>query len=170
MSGEENRMFVKPGGGDVLELDTSTTTFTKVRTITTGPTFRLCYVPDPHRLLVGGGVRAVSCDDNTVLWRKPNNNFSLLLYVPSHDVILVADRSHNVVSVLDPSSGSQMQMISLPDVLYVQGLCLRDGQIVVATKDKKDEKEGNYRISRIAYFSLSYVNYFEKILNLFHRL
>ena len=64
--GEENRLFVQSVAG-VLELNTSTTTFIKLRTISTGvsrPLYVLCYVPDPHRLLVVGDeneVRAASC-------------------------------------------------------------------------------------------------------------
>ena len=52
--GEENRLFV--GSHDaVLELDISTRTFKIVRTISTvylNFCYSLCYVPDPHRLLV----------------------------------------------------------------------------------------------------------------------
>ena len=109
--GEENRMFVQSGSA-VLELDTSTTTFIKVRTINTSSkallcVYSLCYVPDPHRLIVVGDeneVRAASCVDKKVMWKtklKPR----CFLYAPSHDVILLCDRSNNKVVCLDPGSG-----------------------------------------------------------------
>ena len=44
--GEDNKLFVQSDNDTVLELDRSTTAFTKVRTINTGPTYSLCYVPD----------------------------------------------------------------------------------------------------------------------------
>ena len=64
--GEEKSIFVKSSDGAVLELNISATTFTKVKKIRIGDDNGLCYVPDPHRLLIvcdENEVRAVSCDD-----------------------------------------------------------------------------------------------------------
>ena len=152
--GEENRLFVQSSGGNVLELDTSTTTFTKLRTIHTGRGYNLCYVPDPHRLLVVSDVeryevRAASCDDDTVVWRlqKDNDlNPGRSLYIPSHDAILVADRMKNEVVVLNPGTGLQVQSIMLPhNVCYIRRMCLFNDQIIV-------ESQGDG--GRISYFSL----------------
>ena len=91
--GGENRLFVRLRYGDVLELDTSATTFTKVRTINTGHYISLCYVPEPHRLLVVNDrirVRTVSCDGNRIVWATGYTGCAgALLYLPSHEVILV---------------------------------------------------------------------------------
>ena len=67
VQGEENRLF-----GKVLELDTSTTRFTQVKTINTGWGHDLCYVPDPHRVLEFSsekGLHVVSCDDKNIVCR-----------------------------------------------------------------------------------------------------
>ena len=68
--GEENRLFALLFGEDVIKLDTSSTTFAKVKIITMNGSlfihlYILCYVPDPHRLLVHDQNEAhvVSCDD-----------------------------------------------------------------------------------------------------------
>ena len=151
--GEENRMFVRSSGDKVLELDTSSTTFTKVRTLNTGMGFSLCYVPDPHRVLVVSDrdeVRAVSCDDNTVLWwvQKDDNLYpGPSLYIPSHNTILVAEGRENKVMVLNSGTGLQIQSITLPrNVCEIWGMCLFNDQIIV-------ESKGDGR--RISYFSLS---------------
>ena len=152
--GEENRLFVQSSGDNVLELDTSTTTFTKVRTINTGAGFSLCYVPDPHRLFVVSDgnrdeVRVVSCDDDTVEWRVKKDddlNPGHLLYIPSHDAILVEDWKKNRVVVFNSGTGSQIQSITLPDNVHkIGGMCLFNDQIIVAS-----EGDGG----RISYFSL----------------
>ena len=152
VQGEENRLFVEIGNGKVLELDTSTTRFTQVRTINTGWGHGLCYVPDPHRVLElssENGLHVVSCDDkNTVCSLKIDGVFNpgCLLYVPSHDVILVADQQKNRIAVLKGSSGAWIQSILLPrDVRDIHYMFLYKDQIVVAS-----EKGGG----RIAYLSL----------------
>ena len=151
--GEENRMFVQ-SRDVVLELDTSTTAFTKLKTIHTGGCFSLCYVPDLQRLLVvsdghADEVRSVSCDDNTVLWwvkKDDNLDPGPLLYIPGHDAILVADLGVNRVVVLTPGTGSQIQSITLPHNVHgIVGMCLFNHQIIVVS-------EGDGR--RISYFSL----------------
>ena len=153
VQGEENRLFVQSSSGNVLELDTSTTTFTRVRTINTGPGFSLCYVPDPHRLLVVSDVgrhevRAASCDDDTVVWRVQSDDDlypGRSLYIPGHNAILVADRCENRVVILNSLTGLQIQTITLPhNVCYIRRMCLFNDQIIV-------ESQGDGR--RISYFS-----------------
>ena len=135
--GEENRLFVQSSGDDVLELDTSTTTFTQVRTIDPALGFIVCYVPHPHRLLVvndDNEVRAVSCDNDKTTWRVHRDDLTAddSVYTPSHKSIIVADRSRNSVVVLSPSDGSRLQSIKLPDYVYeIQGLCVYNDQLIV---------------------------------------
>ena len=100
---EENRLFVQSSDG-VLELDISTTSFTKVKAINSGWGHGLCYVPYPHRLLVVidvNEVRAVCCDDKKPVWTV-NSDFivSNILYTPTHKSIIVADWSRNRVVIL----------------------------------------------------------------------
>ena len=96
--GEENRLFVRLHDDAVLELDTSTTTFTKVRYINTGYDHGLCYVPDPHRFLVvsyDNEFCAVTCDSNKEVWKVKNSDLyaGKLAYTPTRKSIIVADRS-----------------------------------------------------------------------------
>ena len=153
---EEKRIFVQSNKDTVLELDTLTTTFTIVKAIKSGSFLSLCSVPDPHRLLVVSdlnGVHAVSCDDNTDMWvvqDDDNLDPGRLLYIPSHNVILVADWEKNRAVVLNPGNWSLIHTNPLPDdVRNIQGLCMVSGQIVVASEGIG---EGNRRIS---YFSLN---------------
>ena len=140
VQGEESMLFVDVGGV-VLELDTSTKPFAKVRTIRSDEDLcALCYVPDPHRLLVVSGhykVCAVSRDNNNIVWTSEYRRH--FLYIPSYDVILAVNVNGNVnvndVAVLNPETGSELQSISLPDsVGGIQCLCLYKNQIIVASE------------------------------------
>ena len=149
--GEEKRIFVKIWHA-VQELDTSTTTFTKVRSIGTGRTYG--YVPDPHRLFVvrdKGDICALSYDNNIVVWRiEESIDFhpSHVLYVPNHDAVLVAHRLIKI-TVLDPGSGSEIQTLRLPHYIYkIKGMCLVHGQIIVLSEGVGEVN------ARISYFSL----------------
>ena len=145
--GEENKIYALLSYGAVLELDISTKTFTKVKTINIGSTlflYGLCNVPDPHRHLVNG-VRAVSCDDNKEAWRVKSDDWhgGKLAYTPTHESIIVADRYRNIVIILSPSDGSRLQSIQLPNNVHgIQALCVYNNQLIVCSAD------------RISYFSL----------------
>ena len=152
---EENRLFLEIGNGKVLELDTSTTRFTQVRTINTGWGHGLCYVPDPHRVLGFSSeiwLHVVYCDKkNTVCRLKIDGVFNpgCLLYIPSHDVILVADQQKNIIAVLKGSSGEWIQSIRLPsDLRDIHYMFLFHKQIVVASE--KDR-------GRVAFFSVKWI-------------
>ena len=158
--GEENRLFVQLRD-HVLELDTSTTTFTKVRTIRVPDSlniYSLCYVPDPYQLLVvrdDDNISAVSCDDDKGVWRLEQidealDPVRLLIYVSSHNAILAAEWSKNRIVVLHPGNGIQVKTISLPDNVHKVGkMCLFNNQIIVA--GKKGE------VYAISYFSLKWI-------------
>ena len=88
--------------------------------------------PDPHRLLVVSGhykVCAVSRDNSNIVWTTEYRRH--FLYIPSYDVILAVNE--NVVAVLNPKTGSELQCIMMPDsVRALRGLCLFKNQIIVA--------------------------------------
>ena len=157
--GEENRIFVLSGGSrgtdhTVLELDTSTTTFTRVRRIGPVNSYGLCYVPDPHRLLVfsdDGEARVVCCDHYKVVWKtdRPGR----LLYLPNHEAILGFewDVIKSEAVVLDAATGSEIKSIRLPDsVRELEAVCLFNNQIIVAGNVTHMGKVA----SRISYFDL----------------
>ena len=99
------------------------------------------YVPDPLRLLVVNvtdmdTVRATSCEDNKVVWRAKYQD--LLLYVPSHNVILAVDSCDKRVTYLKPDNGAQIQSNELPDnIQEIKGMCLLGDQIIVASERDK---------------------------------
>ena len=103
--GEENRIFVQLNAKHVLELDISSITFTKVKTIIKDRCSHFCYVPNPFRLLVvrfENEVRVVSCDDNKTIWEVHGDDdlyAGYLLYAPSQESIIVSDWSRNRVVI-----------------------------------------------------------------------
>ena len=141
--GEEKRIFVQSNNYTVLELDISNTTFTNLKTFNTiypGYCYGLSYVPDPHRLLVVSDrheVRAVSCDDDTLVWRVQKDDDldpSRLLYIPNLETILLADLMKNRIVVLNSRTGLEIQSISLPHyVCEIQAMCLFNDQVIVAS-------------------------------------
>ena len=137
--GEENRLFVE-SCAVILELDTSTTPFKKVKTINIdAEIYDLSYVPDPHRLLVVSLFKdlcAVSCDDKFI-WRANSNDLHAaeLVYMPTLESIIVADRSRNRVVILSPVNGSWLETIRLPDhVRNIRCLCVYNHQIVARSE------------------------------------
>ena len=140
--GEHNRLFVQLKSKHVLELDISSTTFTKVKTIINDRGSLFCYVPDPFRLLVirfENEVRAVSCDDNKTIWKvhgDDNLDAGYLLYAATHESIIVSDCSRNGVVILSPIDGSRLQSIQLPDYVHdIRGLCVYNDQIIVRSEE-----------------------------------
>ena len=138
--GEENRIFVL-SDGSVLELDTATTPFTNMRSINTGMAFSLCYVPDPHRLLVvcdWKDVCGISCDDGKAVWKaEKGKNFdpSCLFFLPSHDVLFVVDRENIRIRIVSPATGHQIKYMNLPDhVKGITGLHWFKEQILVHSR------------------------------------
>ena len=141
--GEQNRLFVQLKSKHVLELDTSSTTFIKVKTIINDRGYHFCYVPDPFRLIIvlfENEVRAVSCDDNKTIWKVHGDDdldVGYLLYAPSHESISVSDWSMNRVVILSLIDGSQLQSIQLPDYVYnIRGLCVYNDQIIVRSESR----------------------------------
>ena len=139
--GEEKRIFAQVHYG-VLELDISTTTFTKLRSISIGWCHSLCYVADPLRLLVvknEAEVLAVSSDDNKVVWKiGTSEEFKngVSLYLPNDNTLLFADWSGNRIHIVDPVTGRQIRYMNLPyHISGISGLCWFEDQIVVRSGD-----------------------------------
>ena len=152
--GEKNRLFVR-SSFVVLELDTSSTTFKKVKTIGSGSSnysLGMCYVPDPYRLLVVGvseGACAMFCSDNKTSWIvEMYQGLRIILYTPTHKAILVAHSSKQSLTFLNPGNGAQLQFIRLSDYdIYmheIQCISFFNDRIIVASKGDR---------GRISYFS-----------------
>ena len=152
--GEKNRLFVR-SSSVVLEMDTSSTTFKKVKTIgIDSPNYSLdmcsdmCFVPDPHRLLVvsgSDGACARFCDDNKIAWRVHDSTMydSLrnILYAPTLKAILVGDQSKRSLTFLNPGNGAKIQSIRLFDYdIYMHEIpciSLFNDRIIVASKGNR---------------------------------
>ena len=163
--GDENRILVR-SFNYVLELDTSSKAFMKTKIIkpSTSGNFvsrhlfpDICYMPDPHRLIYiceRDHINVVSCNDNKFEWlvARDRNLYYLgnLLYAPSHDVILVADRDKNKIVLFSTGLGSQTRhYLTLPDdICNIRGLCCFNNQVITASGEVGSGKQ------RISYFSL----------------
>ncbi len=114
---------------DVVVLDCSRTTFTP-----TGKGFptelrrckSVCYLPAPHNALVFSDVEAdvllsVDCKSGKKLWELKGEvdgaEILPVTFSPQHQLILVADFKNKRILVLDPSSGSHLQSLPLPEEL-----------------------------------------------------
>ena len=168
VEGEANRLYVLiKRSGHVMEVDCSRTVFVKLRVIeySLKRTPHMCYVPSPNRLLVISGVpieptsglpkhviQATSCDTGIVAWRlkgkinDKNMATHNMLFLPSHNVILVSDGRQSGVLVLNPNTGEHIETIQVPDhVDEIWDLHLHAGQVIM--KHGNVAKEGDLKIS-----------------------
>ena len=158
--GNQNRIFVRTSN-DILELDTSSTTFTKVNIIRSVTRFSdryyhfsqgLCFVPGPIGLLLVSSrdeIHVLSYDDNETEWFVKRRNMypGCCLYMPSSNAVLVADRYKNRGIVLSTSS-QKRQYLQLPDEIYnIRGLGWFKNQVIIASGDAVKGKQ------RISFFS-----------------
>ena len=116
-----------------LELDYSSTKFTKIREIKSGKgglTYRgdICYIPSPHSMIVtttwellkeGGMILATSLDEpKDPMWRVSDKEVDgkmltpkCVLYWSRQDALIVLDRENKKVWVLNPTTGEVLQNI-----------------------------------------------------------
>ena len=167
--GEVNVLFVLFGTGQVLGLDCSRTKFVKLRIYEHGlkriP--HMCYVPSPKGLLVVSGtpiqpasahskkvIQAISCGSGRVEWKLKGkiNDKDLyphsMLFLPRHNVILVADGRQAGVLVLNASNGIHIQTIQVSEYVNdktIWDLKSRAGQVMMKHGDVA--KLGDTKIS-----------------------
>ena len=112
--GAQGTLFATLGGSEVIELDCSSPTFTRIKTIEVDSRISgLCYIPSPHRLIVTShsnvgakNVQAISCDTNEKMWTvegKVNGQKILpsgTVFSSHHDSIVVVDLDR--VLILNP--------------------------------------------------------------------
>ena len=177
--GENNRLYVsKKETNQIWELDCSKTKFRKLRTILTGIRCEfgscLCYVPSPHRMLISWGspthtdpvsltnrkvikvIQAISCDSGNAVWTLEGkiNGKELwpkdMLFLPDHDVILVADGRQSGILVLTVNEGLHIQTIPLPETVQdISYLVLYAGQIIIKHGDINKDND-----NKLSYFSV----------------
>ena len=102
----------------------------------------LCHLPAPHNTLVvnnGSELRAVSPQDGCQVWSQKCDGFTpyCLLFCPQQDVLLVSEVYKPKVRVLNPSDGSILQTIEIPNIYPNRAMCLCNDQIVMTQRAEK---------------------------------
>ena len=157
-SGPNGGLFVTYRTGNIQQLDSSfcvTNTFNVGEWSPIGtrnyrgvnynvrPHSLLCYLPAPHNTLVVNNkseLRSVSLQDGRQVWRQECDGFvsNCLLFLPQQDILLVSARYKPKVRVLNPSDGSTLQTIEIPDIYDIRVMCLCNDQIVMTKRPQKD--------------------------------
>ncbi len=128
-AGEPGKLWVWMVGGEVIELDCST-----LRPTPTGRKVSVnlphcddfCFIPAPHDVLIAVHHKihtcfCVSCDSDKEKWEQKGQVDTKKIwpwgvtFCPRHQVVLMGDHKNNRILVLDPSSGSHLQTLPLPD-------------------------------------------------------
>ena len=131
-----HKLFVEVPSG-FLELDCSSTKFTKIREIKSGKAgppdgSDIHYIPPPHKMVVftwmperyssaGGAIHASSIDEpNKTTWHFSDKEVDgkmiapkCVLYSSRHDALIVLDRENRTVWVLNPGTGEVLQDIEI---------------------------------------------------------
>ena len=157
-SGPNGGLFIASGTGNIQQLNSS---FSVINTFNVGewspigtvyyrgvnytvlPLSLLCHLPAPHNTLVvnnGSELRAVSLPDRRPVWSQKCEGFKpyCLLFYPQQDVLLVSVWVKPEVRVLNPSDGSILQTIEIPDIYRIESMCLCNDQIVMDQWAEKD--------------------------------
>ena len=169
-SGPNGGLFVTSRRGNIQQLDSS---FCVTNTFNVGewsfigtvnrrgvncnvlPLSLLCHLPAPHNTLVvnkGSELRAVSVQDGRPVWRQQWEGFKAycLLFLPQQDVLLVSEYwGKREVRILNPSDGSTLQTIEIPNIRYIGAMCLCNDQIVMTQRAEKGTSRG-----LLSYYSL----------------
>ena len=127
-----HKIYVEVPSG-FLELDCSSTKFTKIRDIRTNTyNCHWCYMPHPHNMMVtalgepfqkGGQIRAASLDQpKDPLWCLFDKEEAgkvitpeRIFYCSRYDALLVLDVKNKTVWALDPGTGEVIQSIDVPE-------------------------------------------------------
>ena len=149
-SGPDGGLFIVMESGNVQQLDN---TFSIINTFDLSsfipglfPFLTLiCYLPDPHNLLVvyfKSELKAVSLQNGHQVWSQPWEGFHLkcLLYCPQQDVLLAGVLFEPKIHVLNPSNGSVIQTIEIPDIYSIHRMCLCNNQIVMTQYAEEDSE------------------------------
>ncbi len=134
---------------DVIELDCSRSTFTPTGRGFPVTELRLssapCYLPAPHNALVFSDVEAdvllsVDCESGEKLWELKGEVDGAVIdpegltVSPQHQLILMADDDNKRILALDPSSGSHLQSLPVPEeVGNPVHLCLHNELLFVSS-------------------------------------
>ena len=133
-----HKLFVEVSSG-FLELDCSSTKFTKIREIKSGKGgltstdgSDIYYIPPPHKMIVFtwmperyssdvGAIHVSSLDEpNKTMWHLSDKEVDgkmlapkCVLYSSRHDALIVLDRESRTVWVLNPGTGDVLQDIEI---------------------------------------------------------
>ena len=149
--GPDGGLFVAVHPGNILQLNSS---FSVTKTYDLHSFFNepnpywslyhfacICYLPALHNALVVNNrseLRAVSLQDGRPVWSQKWEGFmsNCLLFLPQQDVLLLSAGPKPEVRVLNPSDGSTLQTIEIPNIYYIDTMCLCNDQIVMTQCEK----------------------------------
>ncbi len=161
---------VKEDEYDLVELDCSATTFTP-----TGKNFQkwffpcglVIYLPAPFKILVicsidysGAVLQGQHAETGDVLWHLSGevDGAEILpvgvTFSPQHQLILMADGSNRRILALDPSSGSHLQSLPVPETLGNPGFLCLHNELLFLQSGVQDES-GLNTIDTLSCFSLT---------------
>ena len=134
-SGPNGSLFVASQSGHIQQLDSS---FTATNACNfTGVKYKvdyMCHLPTPHNSLAVSYIyelRAVSLLDRHEVWNQNWFKPDCLLYCPHEDILLVNVYLEPQIRVVNPSDGSMIQTIKIPDIYVIHRMCLCNDQIVM---------------------------------------
>ena len=160
-----HKIYVQVYSG-YLELDCSSTKFTKIRQIETErcgmvDMLDLCYVSPPHNLIVAvyrlpdHGERSDQGEIHaTCLYKPTDTAFKLemgayirsITYSSRHDALLAVN-DYSTVWALNPSTGGILQTIDVPEISCPANAFIRDSQFVMIAEDSfRDFKIHNFSL------------------------
>ena len=158
-----HKLYVEVPSG-YLELDCSSTKFTKIRQIKSGKggyTYLrdLWHIPSPHNMIMvfkilhgnslpGGAIHTTYLGElSKTIWHLCDKHVDgksitprSVVYSSRHNVLLVVDKINQTVWVLNPSTGNVLQNIDVPELDHhdkdnVKGY-LRGSQLVIVSDSK----------------------------------
>ena len=160
-SGPNGGLFVVMSSGNVQQLDSSFSIINMfhLSSFINDPFsfYFLCYLPAPHNTFVfyfKSKLRGVSLQNGHQVWSQPWNWFTphCLLYCAPQEILLAGVLFEPKAYVVNPSNGSVIQTIQIPDVRWIDEMCLCNDQIVMAQWSGKDSSRhvlSYYSLNRI---------------------
>ena len=163
-----HKLFVK-SYDSFLELDSSSTKFTKMRQMETGKDGitdpdDFCYIPSPHNMIVavkvsplgGSAIHVASLDEPyQTVWQYCNKKENGMIITPSgvlyssrHDALFMADRKNKTVWVLNPSTGKVLQSLGIPSLDCMVKVFLRGSQLFIVARSEIEEPELDTALKR----------------------
>ena len=96
----------------------------------------ICFLPAPQRALVVSNnveIRAVSIHDGSERWRQSIEGYivSDIMFSSHHNVLLISSRDTPQIHIVNPTDGTTLQTVKVPDIRGVRRMCISNDRIVI---------------------------------------